>query len=70
MKELIRTNDPVRLSWSLAVLKDAGIHAVVFDDNASIVEGSISAIERRIMVADDDLQEARQVLEDDDGGTG
>tara|TARA_B100000614_G_scaffold238429_1_gene237272 strand:+ start:1709 stop:1921 length:213 start_codon:yes stop_codon:yes gene_type:complete len=70
VKELIRTNDPVRLSWSLAVLRDAGIPSVVFDSNASIVEGSISAIERRIMVADENFQKARQALDDDDGGTG
>ena len=70
MKELIRTNDPVRLSWSMAVLKDAGIPAVIFDGNASIVEGSISAIERRIMVADENFEEARRALEDDVGGTG
>ena len=66
MKELVRTNDPVRISWLTALLADGGIETVVFDTNASIVEGSIGAIQRRIMVADDDLAAARTLLEDAD----
>lgn len=64
MKELLRTNDPVRLSWVTAVLKDAGVETLVFDAHASIVEGSILAIERRIMVADDDFSRATRLLQD------
>jgi hypothetical protein len=30
MKELLRTNDPVRLSWLRALLKDSGVDSVVF----------------------------------------
>lgn len=66
MKELVRTNDPVRISWLTALLADGGIETVVLDANASIVEGSIGAIQRRIMVADDDLAAARTLLEDAD----
>jgi hypothetical protein len=46
------------------LLADSGIESLVFDANASIVEGSIGAIERRVMVADDDLGAARQLLDD------
>jgi hypothetical protein len=63
MKELLRTNDPVLLSWAKAVLADEGIVAFVFDRHASIVEGSIGAIQQRIMVADDELSKARRILE-------
>ena len=38
------------------------ITAVVLDVHTSIVEGSISAIPRRLMVADADLDRARAVL--------
>ncbi|MDP6012733.1 MAG: DUF2007 domain-containing protein [Alphaproteobacteria bacterium] len=66
MKELLRTNDMIRLSWLSALLKDAGIDAIVLDGHTSVVEGSVNAIQRRIMVFDDHWQEARQVLEDAD----
>ncbi len=66
MKELLRTNDMIRLSWLSALLRDAGIDAIVLDGHASVVEGSVNAIQRRIMVFDDHWQEARQVLEDAD----
>jgi len=62
----LRTNDMIRLSWLSALLKDAGIDAIVLDGHASVVEGSVNAIQRRIMVLDDHWQEARQVLEDAD----
>ncbi len=64
MKELLRTNDAVRISWILALLRDGGIEAVVFDANASVVEGSAAAIERRIMVLNEDWMGARRLLED------
>ncbi len=63
MVELLRTNDTVRLSWLVALLADADIEAVILDAHTSIVEGSIGAIPRRLMVADDDLARARRILE-------
>ncbi|MBI3453927.1 MAG: DUF2007 domain-containing protein [Rhodospirillales bacterium] len=62
MKELLRTNDPVLLSWLDALLADSGIEAVILDAYTSSVEGSISAIPRRLMVADDDWAAASRVL--------
>jgi len=62
MKELLRTNDMVRLSWLQALLGEAGIEAVVFDRHTSIVEGSIGAIPRRLMVPDGELTRARDLL--------
>lgn len=62
MVELMRTNDQVLLSWAVAVLKADGIMAIVLDDHMSIMEGSIGALPRRLMVADDDAEPARQLL--------
>lgn len=62
MRELLRTTDPVRLSWLTALLADAGIDAVVLDTHTSILEGSIGAIPRRLMVDDDDHAQACRVL--------
>jgi hypothetical protein len=62
MKELLRTNDAVRLSWLQAVLADAGIECLVLDSHTSIIEGSIGAIPRRLMVADADHFRASAAL--------
>jgi hypothetical protein len=62
MQVLVRTNDPVRISFLRALLRDAGIATLVLDEHASSMDGSIGAVPRRLMVADDDLAAARQVL--------
>ena len=66
MVELLRTNDPVLLSWFTALLADSLIEAVIFDTHTSTVEGSISAIPRRLMVTDDDEVAARRILAEAD----
>ena len=58
MRELILTTDPVLLSFVQSILRDAGIEALVFDQHISIVEGSIGAFPRRLMVPDDFWDEA------------
>ncbi len=63
MKELLRSNDPVLLSWIQALLAEAGIDCLVFDTHASIIEGSISAIPRRVMVAEDEHGRACRIVE-------
>ena len=62
MIELLRSNDVVRLSWLTALLSEAGIEAILLDAHTSIVEGSIGAIPRRLVVRDDDVVRARRVL--------
>ena len=62
MKEIVRSNDPVYLSWVQAILTEAGIPVVEFDRHAAVMDGSIMAIQRRLMVADDDVEEALSVL--------
>ena len=64
MVELFRSNNPVLLSWSLALLKDAAIEAVVLDGHMSVLEGSVGALPRRLMVVAADAVLARQILEE------
>lgn len=64
MEELLRANDPVLISYLVSVLKDEGIEAIVLDEHTSILEGSIGAIQRRIMVPSDMIGRARQIAED------
>jgi hypothetical protein len=62
MRELLRSNDLVHLSWAQAALAAAGIESVVLDAYVSGVEGNIGAFPRRLMVDDDLLERARDVL--------
>jgi len=66
MVELIRTNDAVFLSWLMARLSGEDIEAVVLDAHASVMEGSISAIQRRVMVIERDLWRAKDILREAD----
>ena len=62
MIELTRTNDPVFLSWLVSALRETGIEPVVFDGHASVMEGSVSAIQRRVMVDAGRRTEAERIL--------
>ena len=62
MKELLRTNDVVRLSWLQALLADSGIESLILDHHMSLVEGSIGAIPRRLVVAERDYKRACALL--------
>ena len=66
MIELTRTNDPVFLSWLIAQLSEEVIDTLVLDTYASVMEGSISAIQRRVMVVEDDLSLAQSILAEAD----
>lgn len=62
MKELLRTNNAVYLSYAQAVLTDAGIDTLVFDNHTSVMEGSLGVLPRRLMVLDEDLSRAQKLL--------
>lgn len=62
MKELIRTTNPVRLSFLTALLADAGIEALLLDTHTSVMQGSLDILPQRLMVSDDDLGAARALL--------
>ncbi|CAN7188247.1 DUF2007 domain-containing protein [Pararhizobium sp. A13] len=64
MKELIRTNDAVVLSFAESLMKEAGIGCFIADQGMSILEGSLGLLPRRFLVADEEADEARQILID------
>ena len=62
MKELIRSNDPVLVSFVSALLKEAGIAYTVLDTNMSVMEGSIGVLPQRVLVEDASVDKARALL--------
>ncbi len=62
MRELLRSNDLVYLSFVMHVLNEAGIGHIVLDNHMSALEGSVGAIPRRVMVEADDLERAKLAL--------
>jgi hypothetical protein len=62
LRELVRTNDAVLISAIEALLKSAGIPHLLADQNMSVLEGSIGAFQRRILVGEDEIDAARQLL--------
>jgi hypothetical protein len=64
MRELVRTNDLVLLSFIRALLDDAGVEYLLLDSHMSTVEGSLGVLPRRVLVPDDQLARARRVLTD------
>jgi len=62
MRELTRSNDLVWISWLTAFLGDAGIEALVLDGHMSNFSGSVTAIERRVMVPDEDHERAERLM--------
>ncbi len=64
MFEVLRTNDPVLLSYATAVLEEAGIPVFAADTNMSILDGSIIAIPRRLLVAPSDGEKARALVDE------
>ena len=62
MKELLRSNDPVLLSYVSALMDEADIGFVVADTNMSVLEGSIGALPRRVLVEAAKISRARGIL--------
>lgn len=64
MKELLRTNNAVFVSWLTAMLRAEKIELITLDSHMSVLEGSANAIPRRLMVADEDYERARRLIVD------
>ena len=62
MEEILRTNDIVLISFVETLLKEAGFHYFVADQNMSVIEGSIGILPRRVLVPADDVERARRLL--------
>ncbi|MDA4844871.1 DUF2007 domain-containing protein [Hoeflea poritis] len=63
MEELIRTNNVVTLSFVGSLLKEAGIQYFIADENMSVLDGSINALSRRLLVDAERVEEARRLVE-------
>ncbi|HVJ35088.1 MAG TPA: DUF2007 domain-containing protein [Terriglobia bacterium] len=63
MEELTRSTDPIRLSFLIHILDEAGIKAVLLDQHTSqMFFGSLSGLEQRLVVASEDLVRARRLM--------
>ncbi|MEL6120151.1 MAG: DUF2007 domain-containing protein [Pseudomonadota bacterium] len=64
MKQLLRTTDIASIAFAKALLDGEGIDCFELDVNMSVLEGGIGIFPRRIMVADEDYQDAVETLTD------
>ncbi len=64
MIELLRSNDPVLLSFVQALLRDSGIVHLLADGHMSVLDGSIGILPRRLLVDGDAVDQARRLLTD------
>tara|TARA_E500000318_G_scaffold23340_1_gene23731 strand:+ start:313 stop:534 length:222 start_codon:yes stop_codon:yes gene_type:complete len=65
MIEVLATNDPVKLSFAQAILKEAGIETVTLDEQtSSTFGGALPWIKRRILVREQDADRAKSMLID------
>ncbi|TVR09612.1 MAG: DUF2007 domain-containing protein [Salinarimonadaceae bacterium] len=64
MQEIIRANDAVLLNYAESLLRGAGFAPFLADGHMSVLEGSIGAIPRRLLVPDDEADGARRLLRD------
>ena len=62
MRELLRSNDPVLINFAESTLRQAGIASFIADQHMSVIEGSIGAFPRRLLVGDGDWERARGTL--------
>jgi hypothetical protein len=62
MIELLRSNDPVLLSFVETLLKAADVPYFLADGHMSMLEGQVGILPRRLLMAREDLAEARALL--------
>ena len=64
MKELFSTNDITKFVYAEPILNSNDIVSFTLDENISILEGSIGILPRRLMVLENDYEQALELLED------
>ena len=64
MVEIIRTNDLVLIGFVQSLLETARVPVLVADGHMSVLEGSISAFPRRLLVPEGYGLQARRLLSD------
>ena len=63
MEQLLTTTTAVRLSYVIALLRDASIPVCVFDSEISALEAGIGVVPRRVMVPSERLLAAKTLLQ-------
>jgi hypothetical protein len=66
MREILRSTDPVLLSFVRSVLAGEQIEFVTVDQHTSLIEGSIGIFPQRLLVQPHEWSRARQALIDAD----
>ena len=69
MREILRSNDAVLIGFAQSLLHQAGISSFLADQHISVVEGSIGAFPRRLLVGEADWSAARRMLHEAGLGT-
>ena len=64
MKELFSTNDITKFIYAESILNSNDIVSFTLDENISVLEGSIGILPRRLMVLENDYEQAFELLED------
>lgn len=64
MKEILRTNDMVLISFVESLLKEAKIEYLVLDQNMSVLDGSIGVLPRRLLVDENEEKVARKLFDE------
>ena len=64
MRAVLKTIDPVVLNFAANLLSQEGIESVVLDTHASVMDGSMGFLPRRLMVSDEDFVRAMELLRD------
>lgn len=64
MRVLLATADPVRLSFLLALLREAGLDPIVLDAEMHAITGGLPIFPRRLAVTDEAAAQALRLLRD------
>ena len=62
MRELLRSNDLILLSFATSCLEGEGISVMVADQHMATLEGAIGAFPRRLCVDAGEWHQARDIL--------
>ena len=66
METLIKSNDRIYISWVKSILKAYNIQYFTFDEEMSMTEGNITAIPIRILVNENELPKALQIIKNEE----
>ena len=64
MEVILQTTDITQIPFVKMLLSSQGIQSFVFDNNMSVLEGSINILPIRVMVLSSDSEIAKSILKD------